>query len=46
VINVELAKPVCLLAKGSESAWLWHLNFSALHKLAREGLVHGLPDLE
>jgi hypothetical protein len=51
VINVELAKLVCLHAKGSESAWLWHvrfghLNFPALCKLAREGLVHGLPDLE
>jgi hypothetical protein len=51
VINVELAKHVCLHAKGSESAWLWHarfghMNFPALRKLAWEGLVHGLPDLE
>jgi hypothetical protein len=50
VINVELAKHVCLLAKGSESAWLWHaifghLNFPALRMVAWEGLVYGLPDL-
>jgi hypothetical protein len=51
VINVELAKHVCLHAKGLDSAWLWHtrfghLNLLALRTLAREGLVCGLLDLE
>jgi hypothetical protein len=49
--NVELAKPVCLAAKGAESAWIWHarfshLNFPALRKLAQEGMVRGLPEVD
>jgi hypothetical protein len=46
-----LAKPVCLAVKGAESAWIWHarfghLNFSALRKLAREGMVRGLSEVD
>jgi hypothetical protein len=51
VLNVEIARLVCLLARGSEEAWLWHtrynhLNFPALRKLARDDMVRGLPKLE
>jgi hypothetical protein len=51
VLDVDVAKPVCLAARGSEDAWLWHirfghLNFLALRKLARDGMLCGLPKLE
>jgi transposase InsO family protein len=51
VINVEVAAPVCLAARGAESAWLWHaryghLNFLVLRKLARDSMVRGLPEVE
>ena len=34
-----------------DTAWTWHaryghLNFDALHKLARQDMVHGLPVVE
>ncbi|GAB2292076.1 hypothetical protein Dimus_038187 [Dionaea muscipula] len=41
----------CLVAKAkTEVSWLWHkkmshLNFKAINKLARKGLVEGLPDV-
>nr|GEX82531.1 integrase, catalytic region, zinc finger, CCHC-type, peptidase aspartic, catalytic [Tanacetum cinerariifolium] len=44
--------PICLLSKASKTkSWLWHrrlshLNFSAIHHLARQGLVRGLPKLK
>ena len=40
----------CLVARsGAESSWLWHkrmshLNFKTINKLAREGMVEGLPN--
>jgi hypothetical protein len=48
VLNAEIARPVCLVVRGSEEAWLWHmryghLNFPVLRKLGREEMVHGLP---
>jgi hypothetical protein len=51
VLDVELASPVCLAAKWSESNWLWHvrfghLNFPTLRKLARDGMLRGLPKIE
>jgi hypothetical protein len=40
-----------LAMRGSGSEWLWHarfehLNFPALHKLARDDMVRGLPAVE
>ncbi|GAB2271014.1 hypothetical protein Dimus_038896 [Dionaea muscipula] len=41
----------CLVAKAkTEVSWLWHkrmshLNFKTINKLARKGLVEGLPDV-
>jgi hypothetical protein len=51
ILNVELASPVCLVMKGAECVWLWHikfghLNFSTMRKLAREGMVHGLLEVD
>ncbi|GKB49735.1 hypothetical protein Tco_0900488 [Tanacetum coccineum] len=44
--------PICLLFKASKmKSWLWpccisHLNFSTIKKLAKQGLVKGLPMLK
>lgn len=48
VLDVELARPVCLTARIGDEAWKWHarfghINFTALRKMAREQLVRGLP---
>ncbi|GKC72692.1 retrovirus-related pol polyprotein from transposon TNT 1-94, partial [Tanacetum coccineum] len=43
---------VCLLSKASKTkSWLWHhrlshLNFGTLNKLAKDGLVRGIPKLK
>jgi transposase InsO family protein len=51
VLEAEIAAPVCLAMRVSESAWLWHarfgrLNFPALRNLTRDDMVHGLPEVE
>lgn len=48
VLDVELARPVCLTARIGDEAWKWHarfghINFTALRKMGREQLVRGLP---
>jgi hypothetical protein len=48
VLDVTLARPVCLAARTDDEAWQWHsrfghLHFAALRKMAREELVRGLP---
>lgn len=50
-LDLNIAQPVCLTVRGAESAWLWHarfghLNFPALRKLARDGWVRGMPEIE
>jgi transposase InsO family protein len=50
VLNITVAWPVCLVACVGEDAWRWyarfgHINFEALRKMGREGLVRGLPIL-
>ncbi|WVZ56480.1 hypothetical protein U9M48_007001 [Paspalum notatum var. saurae] len=51
ILEAHIGQPVCLAARSAEAAWLWHgryghLGFDNLRKLAREGLVRGLPELE
>jgi hypothetical protein len=51
ILEVELARPVCLAAKTTDNAWLWHarfghLNFPGMRKLAKEDMVRGLPEVE
>jgi hypothetical protein len=51
VLNVDVARPVCLAARDEESAWRWHarlghINMPALRKMAWEELVRGLPSIE
>jgi hypothetical protein len=48
ILKLQLARPVCLAVHHDDSAWLWHecyghLHFDALRKLARDGMVRGLP---
>ncbi|GJV98652.1 retrovirus-related pol polyprotein from transposon TNT 1-94 [Tanacetum coccineum] len=46
------SSPICLLSKASKTkSWLWHrrlshLNFGTINKLAKQGLVKGLPKLK
>jgi hypothetical protein len=51
MLNVDVARPMCLAARGEESAWRWHarldhINMPALRKMAREELVRRLPAIE
>ena len=48
VLNVNIARPVCLAARADDAAWTWHArfshaNFTALRKMARQELVRGMP---
>jgi hypothetical protein len=48
VLNINIAQPVCLAARGDEEAWVWHarfghLNFRAFRKMGRDGIVNGMP---
>ncbi|RLM58833.1 hypothetical protein C2845_PM18G06050 [Panicum miliaceum] len=50
VLDINLARPVCLAAQAGEDAWRWHArfghtNFTALRKMGRE-LVRRLPLLD
>nr|GEX93083.1 retrovirus-related Pol polyprotein from transposon TNT 1-94 [Tanacetum cinerariifolium] len=46
--DMMASSPICLLSKASKTkSWLWHrrlshLNFGAINRLARQGLVRGL----
>jgi hypothetical protein len=48
---LKIAKPVCLIARRSDEAWRWHERYDHLHfdtprKLTKEGMVHGIRDIE
>lgn len=51
ILPVKQEDPVCLSAVHEEEAWKWHaryghVNFQALKKLVREGMVRGMPLLD
>lgn len=51
ILDLIMAKPVCLKASTGDEAWKWHaryghLNFKALRELARKGMVKGLPCID
>jgi transposase InsO family protein len=51
VLDLNIAQEVFLAAHSKEDAWRWHarlghVNMPALRKMAREGLVRGLPAVE
>nr|AAX95066.1 retrotransposon protein, putative, unclassified [Oryza sativa Japonica Group]ABA91624.1 retrotransposon protein, putative, unclassified [Oryza sativa Japonica Group] len=44
LLDINLARPVCLMARAGEDAWRWHarfghINFAALRKMGRESLA-------
>ena len=48
ILKVNFTKPVCLMSKMDEVAWLWHaryghLNFRSLSDLGAKQMVEGLP---
>jgi transposase InsO family protein len=50
VLDIAIARPVCLAVCAGEDAWRWHarfghINFGDLLKMGREELVRGLPAL-
>jgi transposase InsO family protein len=51
LLQIKLGRPLCLAARTTDSAWLWHeryghLHFYALNKLQQKGMVDGLPPIE
>jgi len=50
-LRLNIGRPVCLSARASEQAWLWHtrfghLGFSSLKRMAAQQMVRGLPLLD
>jgi hypothetical protein len=52
ILHLKFVQPTCLVVHGcgNEVMWHWHecfshVNMAALRKLAREELVHGLPEI-
>ena len=50
-LTTQIAAPVCLTAKTSDEAWVWHgryghLNFRALCDLGQKGMVEGMPVID
>ncbi|WVZ75290.1 LOW QUALITY PROTEIN: hypothetical protein U9M48_023361 [Paspalum notatum var. saurae] len=50
-LTLDIVKPVCLAAPGTDVAWRWHarfghLNFRELRQLAQLEMVRGLPQLD
>jgi hypothetical protein len=52
LLHLKFTQPTCLAVhgRGDEVTWRWHerfghVNMAALQKLAREELVHGLPEI-
>lgn len=47
LLTTQLVAPVCLIAKTSDKAWVWHgryghLNFCALRDLGEKGMMEGM----
>ena len=50
-LQLRVEQPVCLSARCSKAAWMWHgryghLNFGALRRLVTQKMVKGLPVLD
>jgi hypothetical protein len=50
-VTLNLAAPVCLLARNVDEQWRWHtryghLHFRALHDLGMKGMVRGMPVIQ
>src|SRR4051812_47765199 len=51
VLDVQVAQPLCLVARRDDEAWQWHerfghLHFEALKRLGATEMVRGLPCLD
>jgi hypothetical protein len=51
VLNVQVAQPLCLVARRNDEAWQWHerfghLHFEALKQLSAKGMVRGMPSFD
>ncbi|XP_020193459.1 uncharacterized protein [Aegilops tauschii subsp. strangulata] len=51
VLRLTAGRPVCLLSRGADEAWLWHgryghLNFRALRDLGCLGMADGVPVID
>ncbi|KAJ0540969.1 putative RNA-directed DNA polymerase [Helianthus annuus] len=49
-VKLKTGKPICLLSKTEDTAWLWHarlghLHFDAIKEMTRKNLVHGVPQI-
>ncbi|KAJ0590430.1 putative RNA-directed DNA polymerase [Helianthus annuus] len=49
-VKLKTGKPICLLSKTEDIAWLWHarlghLHFDAIKEMTRKNLVHGVPQI-
>jgi hypothetical protein len=40
-IQLEIARPMCLMTRGGEDAWWWHARYSHLHFQAQRRLAKG-----
>jgi hypothetical protein len=48
ILHLNAAKSLCLTTRKDDQAWRWHerfghLHFDALHQLAKDDMVRGLP---
>jgi hypothetical protein len=51
ILHLTSTRPVCLLASGTDPAWLWHaryghLNFRVLRELGHKDMASGIPLLD
>jgi hypothetical protein len=51
VLNVQVAQPLCLVARRDDEAWQWHerfghLHFEVLKRRSAKGMVQGLSSLD
>ena len=51
MLQLTAGRPVCLLSRGADEAWLWHgryghLNFRALRDLGRLGMADGVSIID
>jgi hypothetical protein len=50
-VRLQIERSICLAAHAGEDAWIWHAsfrhqNFDGLERLAKKGMVRGLPHVD
>jgi transposase InsO family protein len=46
VLNMQVAQPLCLVARRDDDAWQWHHHFEALKRLSAKGMVQGMSSFD